>query len=112
MLSGRKSKALWGVWPAIGKLSEVARLSRLDLSGHYDPGGLHRVDFQELHGGDLLVVYEMGLARIDPNGSLCWQQVHDQLTARLDRLDGEVAWFHGEYEQFGFHLVDGRPIVP
>ncbi len=109
---GLKSRVPWGVWPAIGKLSQVAQLDRLDLQEHYDPGGLHRVEFHELPGGDLLVVHEVGLARINPSGILCWQQVHDQLAAQFDRCDGDVVWFHGEYERFGFSLVNGRPFHP
>lgn len=108
---GMKSGALWCAWPLSGKIAQISRLDRLDLQDQYDPGGLHRVAFQELPGGDLLIVHEIGLARISPDGTLCWQQVHDQLAAHFERLGDDVVWFQGEYGRFGFRLVDGRPIV-
>ncbi len=108
---GLKSGALWCAWPLTGKLAQVSRLDRLDLQDQYDPGGLHRVAFQELPGGDLLIIHEVGLARVSSNGNLCWQQVHDQLAAHFDKLGDDAVWFRGEYERFGFRLVDGRPVV-
>lgn len=108
---GSKSRSLWCVWPASGTLACVGELERLDLRGRYDPGGLHRVEFHELPGGDLLVVYEFGLARLTAAGRLCWQQVHEQLTAHLDGVEAGVAWFQGEDERFGFRVDNGHRVV-
>lgn len=110
-LVGLKAKAVWFTIPSRGVLTAVLQLDRLDLRGHYDPGGLHRVEFRELQDGDLLIVHEFGLARVGPDGSVRWQQVHDDLTARLNRLDGGIAWFFGEPGVFGFRLSDGSPVV-
>jgi hypothetical protein len=110
-LVGLKAKAVWFTIPSQGVLTEVLQLDRLDLRGHYDPGGLHRVGFRELQDGDLLIVHELGLARVGPDGSVQWQQVHDDLTARLDRLDEGIAWFFGESGLFGFRLSDGGPVA-
>lgn len=108
---GLKGKTVWCAWPETGKLAQVSRLNRLDLQNYYDPGGLHRVEFHELTSGDLLIVYELGLARVRPDGTLCWQQVHDQLTAHLEGFDDDFVRFRGEYERFCFNLVDGRPVI-
>lgn len=90
----------------------MLELDRLDLRGHYDPGGPHSVEFRELPDGDLLIVHELGLARVGPDGNARWQQIHDDLTARLHRLDEGIAWFRCESGRFGFWLSDGSPVVP
>jgi hypothetical protein len=110
-LVGLKGKPVWFTIPSEGVLTEVLELDRLDLRGHYDPGGLHRVEFRELDDGDLLIVHELGLARLGPNGCARWQKAHDDMTARFHRLDGGIAWFRGESGLFGFRLSDGQPIV-
>jgi hypothetical protein len=85
-------------------------LDRLDLRGKYDPGGLHRIEFQPLPDGDLLILHEVGLARVTPEGELLWQSVHDQLSARLEHLDQAAIWLQGEGEPFGFRLDDETPL--
>jgi hypothetical protein len=86
-------------------------LDRLDLWGKYDPGGLHRIEFQPLPDGDLVILHEVGLARVAPEGELLWQSVHDQLSARLKHLDQAAIWLQDEGEPFGFRLDDGNPIA-
>ncbi|MEA2533143.1 MAG: hypothetical protein QOJ93_954 [Actinomycetota bacterium] len=98
---------VWCAWPAKGRLEKIAELDRLDLRGKYDPGGLHRIEFQPLPDGDLLILHEVGLARVTPEGELLWQTVHDQLSARLEHLDQAAIWLQGEDEPFGFRLDDG-----
>lgn len=108
---GLKSKALWYVRPSRGQFTRVMEVDRLDLAGGYDPGGLHLVKFIGLPGGDLLVVHELGAARVSPEGSAKWQQGHDQLSAHYDAVDDNAVWFQGEYERFGFDLGDGHPVL-
>lgn len=108
---GPKDRSVWFARPAVGYLAKVLELDRLDLRGGYDPGGLHRVEFVEV-ANDLLIVYEFGLARVGPDGNTRWQKAHDDLTARLDRVAGEVVWLTGESGSFGFKLADGRSVTP
>jgi hypothetical protein len=108
---GEKGRTVWCARPSVGQLFKVLDLDRLDLRGAYDPGGLHRVEFQELEDGDLLVVHELGIARIGRDGSPCWQQVHDQLTAHFAGIEGGAAWLRGECDRFGFDLQDGHPVI-
>jgi hypothetical protein len=108
---GQKGRGLWHVDPVRARARQVATLNRLDLAGRYDPGGLHRVKFDELDDGDLLIVHELGVLRVARGGSCRWQQSHDQLGARVERIADGVVWFKGEYESFGFDLVDGRPVI-
>jgi|SRR5215472_9710587 len=110
-LVGLKGKSVWFAVPSKGLLTEVLELDRLDLRGSYDPGGLHRVEFRELDDGGVLIVHELGLARLGPDGSARWQKAHDDLTARLDRVDEGIAWFRGESGLFGFRLANGRPVI-
>jgi hypothetical protein len=108
---GLKGRTLWYANGSTGELASTIELDRLDLRGAYDPGGLHRVEFHELSDGDLLIVYEFGLARLSSDGKARWQQVHDQASSHFERVANGVVWFRGEYEPFGFNLEDGHPIV-
>lgn len=108
---GLEGREVWFAMPSAGLLAKVMELERLDLRGSYDPGGLHRIEFHELAGGDLLIVHEFGLARVGPDGSARWQAVHDDLTARLDRIADGVAWLLSESGPLGFNLADGRAVV-
>jgi hypothetical protein len=107
---GEKGRELWFAMPAAGLLAKVMELDRLDLRDRYDPGGLHRIEFRELADGDLLIVHECGLARTGPDGSARWQAVHDDITARLERIADGVAWLLGESGPAGFTLDDGRAV--
>jgi hypothetical protein len=109
-LVGEDGRELWCFWPKEGNLERVAELDRLDFLGGIDPGGFRRVEFHELTNGDLLIIYELGMARLTPKGRLTWQSTYDQISARLQRLDAEAAWFQGEYEPFGFRLTDGHAV--
>jgi hypothetical protein len=102
---------VWCAWPTQGRLEKVADLKRLDLRGRYDPGGLHHVDFQALPNGDVLVLHELGLARLTPGGKLLWQRIHDQFPGHLKRLEANAVWLQGE-ELFGIRLSDGTPLPP
>ena len=48
-----------GCHPKKGRLEKIAELDRLDLRGKYDPGGLHRIEFQPLPDGDLVILHEV-----------------------------------------------------
>ncbi len=99
--------------PAEGEVAVSGELERLDLSGGYDPGGLERVEFHELPGGDVLVVHELGLARVSPPpaSAIRWQRTHDDLTARVERIDDQAVWFRAESDRFAYRLADGTEIV-
>jgi hypothetical protein len=97
------------VRPRLGEVIVLGPIERLDLGGSYDPGGLERVEFLELDDGDLLVIHEIGLLRISSNGTLRWQETHDDLGARPAGIDGEVIWLETETERFGFELRTGKP---
>ena len=101
---------VWCAWPQQGRLEKVGDLNRLDLRGKYDPGGLHHVDFQTLPNGDLLILHELGLARLTPQGKLVWQRTHNQFPGSLKRLEANAAWLQGEEELFGFRLDDGASL--
>ena len=103
---------VWCAWPKQGRLEKVADLKRLDLRGKYDPGGLHHVDFQALPNGDLLILHELGLARLTPRGKLVWQRTHDQFPGHLKRLEANAVWLQDEEEVFGIRLSDGTPLPP
>lgn len=107
---GEKDSSVWYVRPAEWRITKATDVDRLDFAGAYDPGGLHRVEFRELEGGDVLLGYELGLARLSADGTCRWHRSHDELAARVERLsDGEV-WLKGEYGPFGFDLGTGRPL--
>ena len=108
--AGLEGRTVWFARPSEGQLTQVLKPDRLDLRDSYDPGGLHRIEFHELPDGDLLIVYELGLARLGPDGKARWQGVHDQLSAHFDRIADGVAWLRGEFGTFGFRLADGRPV--
>jgi hypothetical protein len=110
-LIGLKDNTVIVARPAEGRVEAVGELDRLDLTGGYDPGGLERVDFDELPDGDLLLIHELGLARISPSVGLVWQATHDQLGVMFEGIEHEVAWFAGEDERYGFRVKDGRAEV-
>lgn len=105
---GLAGKAVWFAIPSKAVLTEVLELDRLDLRRSYDPGGLHHVDFHELADGDLLIIHELGLARLGRDGSVRWHRGHNDLTAQFDRIADSTAWFQSESGHFGFMLSDGR----
>jgi hypothetical protein len=109
--AGLEGRAVWFARPDTGELAEILELDRLDLSGHYDPGGLHDVGFRELPDGDVLIVYELGVARVRPDGTVCWHRSHDDLTAHVARIADGVIWWAGESQEFGYSLADGHQIV-
>lgn len=108
---GEESNDLWRLSLDEPSITSIARLDRLDLSGGYDPGGLYHVEFVELSGGDVLVAYELGVARVAPDGRVRWQQQHDQLCARVRRVEEDAVWLSASDDEFGFSLAAGRPIV-
>ncbi|MGF7239442.1 MAG: hypothetical protein ACQSGP_31470, partial [Frankia sp.] len=75
------------------------------------PGGLERLDFVELPDGDVLLVHELGAARVAPSRGLVWQVTFDHLGVLFDRIDREFAWFEDEYSRYGFRLDDGAAVV-
>lgn len=108
---GMKGTSLWYVKPSRGRVVKAGELDRLDLQDAYDPGGLHRVTFLELETGDLLLVHELGLARLAPSGEVAWQRTHDRLTAHLEQVDTAAVWFQDEDGRFGFDLAAGDPLI-
>src|SRR5262249_54677341 len=88
-LVGSRSPDVIVAIPGESRIVNVGQLNRLDLEDAYDPSGLHRVDFRPLETGDLLVVYEFGVARISPDAGIVWQRVHRDLTARLESTDDD-----------------------
>lgn len=107
---GEKGSALWFARPSSAELAKVLDLDRLDLVGAYDPGGFHRVEFHELDDADLLLVYELGVARCSTDGRVQWHYVHDQLTARLRTIGDGFAIFDDEAGSFVLDLNDGRGV--
>ena len=108
-LVGLRSRTAIVIHPEQAQLHMIGPIERLDLGGGYDPGGLERVEFIELSCGDLLIVHEIGVARVGHEGSLKWQRTHDDLTARHCDLQDDVIWFEGEHDRFGFHVLTGDP---
>jgi len=97
------------VHPGDGDVKIVGPIARLDLGGSYDPGGLEHIEFIDLGDEDVLVINEVAVARVTRDGSLSWQSVHDDLTARFVGLEGSVVWFESETDRFGFGVQRGEP---
>lgn len=95
--------------PTEGEAALVGPLDRLDLSGRYDPGGLEHVEFHPVPDGDVLLVTEVGVARISALGGLVWRRAHDDLAARCVGLADGVVWFESETEAFGYDVETGDP---
>ena len=108
---GLKGKSLLIARPALGTLTVVGELNRLDLEGGYDPGGLERIEFHELPDGDLLLIHEFGAARVSPSDGLKWQRAHDDLTARVSEVGDHIVWLQGERDRFGYRLSDGQSVL-
>lgn len=104
---GDKDNNIVVVTPAAATVEILGRLSRLDLSGKYDPGGLERIRIIDLDDGTLLIEHELGIARVSPTSGIVWEQVHGDLTARLVGVDGEAVWLRSETGEFGYSLADG-----
>lgn len=107
LVGSRAPEIVVGV-PSQGHIDVVGELERLDLGDAYDPGGLHRVQFEPLEGGDLLVVHEFGAARVSPTRRLVWQQAHRDLTAQVERVRRDRVELTAEGGSFAYHLADGR----
>lgn len=107
---GEMDSSVWYVRAAERRITKATDVDRLDLAGGYDPGGLHRVEFRELEGGDVLLVYELGLACLSADGTCRWHPSHDELAARVERLSDGAVWLQGEHGAFGFHVGTGRPL--
>ena len=54
------------------------------------------------------MINEVVVARVTMDGSLSWQSVHDDLTARFV-VEGSVVWFESETDRFGFGVQRGEP---
>jgi hypothetical protein len=109
-LIGLRAQEIIVAVPGDGRIERVGQLERLDLGDAYDPGGLHRVDFNRLEGGDLLIVHEFGAARISPTDGLVWQRAHRDLTAHLEGVHSDRAQFVAERGSFAYDLRDGRDV--
>jgi hypothetical protein len=111
LLVGLQHPTVVAARPTDGEITVLGDVERLDLDGGYDPGGLERVEFHELPGGDLLVVTELSVARVSPAPAIVWQRTHDDLTARVERIDQASVWFDADGDRFGFDLDDGTDIL-
>lgn len=113
LLVGLQHPTVVAARPTDGEIVVLGDVERLDLGDGYDPGGLERVEFHELPGGDVLVVTELGVARVSspPIPVMVWQRTHDDLTARVDRVDKASVWFDADGDHFGFDLDDGTDIL-
>jgi hypothetical protein len=109
-LIGLKGKTAIVIHCDQAQLRTVGPIERLDLGSSYDPGGFERIDFVDLPGGDVLIVHEIGVARVGSDGSLKWQRTHDDLTARHRGLHKDVIRFEGEHDRFGFNVGTGDPV--
>lgn len=109
-LVGLKDTRVIVAAPGEGRIEIMGELDRLDVGDRYDPGGLEFVEFSALAGGDVLVVYEQGVARVSPAG-MVWQRAHYDLSARVFELTPDVVWFRAEADdRFGFRLDDGTDV--
>lgn len=104
---GEKSAVVWVADPHALTVRETARLDRLDYEGRYDPGGMHRIEFHELGDGDLLVEFELGVARLSAGGDLRWQRVHDDVTARVVTIGPNDVVLKAESDTLVVRLTDG-----
>jgi hypothetical protein len=111
VLIGLEDVALYCAEPRIGWIRAAGELERLDLRDRYDPGGLHRVDFDPLPGGDLIVTHEFGAARITRPCGIVWQRAHRDLTAWHLGATQDAVWFRSEDGFFGLRIADGQPTV-
>lgn len=108
LVIGWKDENIVVVTPAAGTVETLGRLSRLDLSGKYDPGGLERIRIIGLDDGTVLIEHELGIARVSPTDGIAWEQVHGDLTARVVGVDAEAVSLRSETGEFGYKLGDGR----
>ena len=113
LLVGLQHPTVVAARPTDGEIAVLGEVERLDLGGGYDPGGLERVEFHELPGGDVLVVTELSVARVSspPIPAIVWHRTHDDLTARIERIDEGGVWFDADGDRFGFDLDDGTDIL-
>jgi hypothetical protein len=103
---GEESHTVIG-WDAKGGcLRILGCLARLDLPG-YDPGGLYRVLMHPLDGDRLLVETEVGFSLVDLTQGVMWSRIHDDLTARVDRVSSGVIYVDSESANEEFSLIDG-----
>jgi hypothetical protein len=109
-LIGVRSPEVIVAVPRERRIESVGQLERLDLGGAYDPGGLHRVEFNPLEGGDLLIIHEFGAARISPTDGLVWRRAHHDLTAHLEGVRSDRVQFVAESGSFAYDLRDGRDV--
>jgi hypothetical protein len=94
--------------PQEHELRPVGKLARLDFEAGYDPGGMHRVEFAELPGGDLLIGFECGAARLERYGDLAWMVTRPGLALFLQAVEAEVARFRTQLdEDVVIGLADG-----
>jgi hypothetical protein len=74
-----------------GWLRHVGDLARLDLSGRYDPGGMHRVRFDPVGRDKVVISTEFGLALVESVGHLVWSIEHGDPTCFVEAVaDGRV----------------------
>lgn len=103
---GEESHSVLG-WEANGGcLRVLGSVARLDLPG-YNPGGLYRVLMHPLDGDRLVVETEVGLSLVDLRQGVLWSRIHDDLTARVDRVSDGVIYVTSESANEEFSLADG-----
>jgi len=102
--------AVYCAMPRAGWIQCGGQLERLDLRGHYDPGGFHRIEFDRL-GGDLLITHEIGAARLSRPSRVVWQHAHRDLTAWRHGVTEDAVWFRSQDGYFAIRLSDGEVSV-
>jgi hypothetical protein len=108
-LVGDKGRTLWRYSQTRSSIHPVAELTRLDLHGGYDPGGLYLSEFVELPSKDLLFIYEFGILRVSAAGVVRWHFVHRRLVDHYDGLGSAVIWMRSESGRYALDLDTGHP---
>ena len=111
LLVGLQHPTVVAARPAEGAVVALGEIERHDLGDGSDPGGLERVEFHDLPGGDVLVVTELSVARMSPAPAIVWVRTHDDLTARVERIDEGGVCFDAGGDHFGYDLDDGIDIL-
>jgi len=103
---GEESHTLIG-WDATAvSLRVLDSVARLDLPG-YDPGGLNRVIMHPVDEDRVLLETEVGVSLVDFGRGVVWAEIHDDLTARVDRVADGVVHVVTESALAELSLADG-----
>jgi hypothetical protein len=93
------------------RLDVTGKLTRLDLSGRYDPGGLHHVQLVAF-GSRVLVLTEAAVALVSDSGAVMWSHVHGQPDLALAKVEDGVVCLEGEDSRVRLSLETGANLPP